>query len=111
MYEKHRIVIAGGTGFFGNYLVNYFKSNYKISVLTRGKGFSENGVDYINWDGKSIGDWVNSIEGAKALINLSGKSINCKFTNKNKAKLLSSRIDSTRVLVDSGSCISSFCPP
>lgn len=99
MIEKPIIVIAGGTGFFGNYLINYFKKKYSIVVLTRKASFSENGIEYINWDGKTFGDWLNFIEGADVLINLSGKSINCKFTEQNKDKLLSSRIDSTKILV------------
>ena len=99
MVKKPTIVIAGGTGFFGNYLINFFKEDYSVIVLTRRESYSENEVEYVNWDGKSVGDWENSIEGAEVLINLSGKSINCKFTKENKSLLLSSRIDSTRVLV------------
>ncbi len=101
MDEKPRMVIAGGTGFFGNYLINFFKKDYSIVVLTRQKSFSKDEVNYVNWDGKQQGEWINFLEGAAVLINLSGKSINCKFTQKNKEKLLSSRIDSTKVLVDS----------
>mgnify|MGYP001464778844 CR=1 FL=1 len=99
MIKKSTIVIAGGTGFFGNYLINFFKKDYSIIVLTRKKSYSENEVEYVNWDGKSQGDWLTDIDGAEVLINLSGKSINCKFTKENKKKLLSSRIDSTKALV------------
>lgn len=100
MDVKPTIVIAGGSGFFGNYLTNYFKKKYSIIVLTRKPSFVKNEVQYINWDGKTYGDWLKSIEGAEVLINLSGKSINCKFTEENKKKLLSSRIDSTRILIE-----------
>ena len=99
MIKKPTIVIAGGTGFFGNYLINFFKKDYSIIVLTRKKSYSENKVNYVNWDGESQGDWLTCIDGAEVLINLSGKSINCKFTNENKKKLLSSRINSTKALV------------
>jgi len=99
MIKKPTIVIAGGTGFFGNYLINFFKKDYSIIVLTRKKSYSENEVKYVNWDGESQGDWLTCIDGAEVLINLSGKSINCKFTNENKKKLLSSRINSTKALV------------
>jgi uncharacterized protein (TIGR01777 family) len=97
---KKKIVIAGGTGFFGKYLLDFFKKDYAIVVLTRQKSYSENEIDYVNWDGKNQGDWIGSVEGTEVLINLSGKSINCKFTKENKRKLLSSRIDSTKALVD-----------
>ncbi|MDB4533538.1 TIGR01777 family oxidoreductase [Vicingaceae bacterium] len=99
MIKKPTIVIAGGTGFFGNYLINFFKKDYSIVVLTRKNSFLEDDVSYVNWDGKNKGEWLDSLEGSEVLINLSGKSINCKFTKKNKEKLLSSRIDSTKVLV------------
>ena len=99
MIEKPKIVIAGGTGFFGKYLVNYFKKDYSIIVLTRRDSYVEDQVDFVNWDGKNDGEWSGAIEGAEVLINLSGKSINCKFTEANKRMLLSSRIDSTKALV------------
>jgi uncharacterized protein (TIGR01777 family) len=97
---KNKIVIAGGSGFLGNYLINFFKKEYTIVVLTRGTARFDNEVLYVTWDGKSQGDWIREIEGAEVLINLSGKSINCKFTKENKKRLLSSRIDSTKALVD-----------
>ena len=99
MIKKPTIVIAGGTGFFGNYLINFFKKDYSIIVLTRKKSYLENEVKYVNWDGERQGGWLTCIDGAEVLINLSGKSINCKFTKENRGKLLSSRINSTKALV------------
>ncbi|MDF1672586.1 MAG: TIGR01777 family oxidoreductase, partial [Vicingaceae bacterium] len=100
MDNKPVIVIAGGSGFLGSYLVNYFKENYKIVVLTRGKEEQIEGVYFQNWDGKSLGKWLDSLSGAEALINLSGKSINCRFTDENKQALISSRVNNTRLLSD-----------
>ena len=100
MRIKPKIVIAGGSGFLGSYLINFFKKDYTIVVLTRRGARSYNDVLYVTWDGKNQGDWITEIEGAEVLINLSGKSINCKFTKENKKRLLSSRIDSTKALVN-----------
>ena len=100
MNKKPIMVIAGGTGFFGNYLINFFKNDYSLVVITRGVSISDTEVTYVNWDGKSQGDWLKAIDGAEVLINLSGKSINCKFTEENKKLLLSSRVDSTKALVE-----------
>jgi uncharacterized protein (TIGR01777 family) len=98
MMTKPKIVIAGGSGFFGNHLVEYFKNTYQVIVLTRGKSFSENSVKYEHWNAETKGDWVEVLNGAQVLINLTGKSINCRFTAENKKNLLSSRINATNVL-------------
>lgn len=95
---KEKIIIAGGSGFFGSYLCNYFSEKHDVIVLTRGKSYEKNGISYQHWDGKTIGDWNESLDGSKAIINLSGKSINCRFTDENKKALINSRVDSTRIL-------------
>ena len=50
------------------------------------------------WDAKSLGSWQSELDGSSALINLSGHSIDCRYTKKNKSLILNSRIDSTKVL-------------
>jgi len=97
---KSKIVIAGGTGFFGKSLINYFRSSKQIIVFTRGISREKNGVKYINWNAVSLGNWVDELNGVEALINLSGKSIDCRFTEENKKKLLNSRIRSTTILAE-----------
>jgi NAD dependent epimerase/dehydratase family enzyme len=53
-----KIIIAAGTGFLGNVLINYFKDTVQeIVVLTRGKSLTKNGVKYINWDAKTLTGW------------------------------------------------------
>jgi len=51
-----------------------------------------------HWDAKSQGSWIDLLEGSDILINLTGKCVDCRYTAKNKAEILSSRLDSTRVL-------------
>jgi uncharacterized protein (TIGR01777 family) len=96
---EKKIVIAGGSGFIGKSISSHFKSkNYQVVVLTRGETRNENGIDYVNWDGKTLGSWLNDLNGAELLVNLTGKSVNCRYTEENKNLILSSRVDSTKVL-------------
>lgn len=89
------IIIAGGTGFLGQILENYFEAKgYKIKILTR-KPTKEN---HIYWNAKEMDSWTKSLENAEALINLTGKSVDCRYTKTNKKLILDSRIDSTNVL-------------
>ncbi|HCN51715.1 MAG TPA: TIGR01777 family protein [Chryseobacterium sp.] len=90
-----KILIAGGTGFLGENLEKYFteKGNL-VSILTR-RPKREN---EIYWNARTLGDWKTSLEGADVLINLTGKSVDCRYTEKNKQEIYSSRIDSTKVL-------------
>ncbi len=93
---KPKIVIAGGSGFIGQLLVDYYRrENYEVVVLTRDARLHVPGVRFVKWDGKNMGSWVSEIEGCEAVINLSGKSVNCRPTNKNKKEIIDSRVNST----------------
>jgi uncharacterized protein len=95
---KSKIVIAGGSGFIGQELANYFKNKFEVIVLTRGNSKRENDITFINWDAKSLVNWVAELEGAEALINLTGKSVDCRYNEANKAEIYASRLDSTAIL-------------
>lgn len=87
-----RIVIAGASGFVGRYLVERFRSRGDI-VATIGRG----GADAIWGDTARI---ETLLDGADVLINLAGKSVNCRYTRKNKAAIFSSRLLTTAELGD-----------
>lgn len=89
-----KIVIAGGTGFLGIALKNYFEHKGFIVISLSRKRNKE--TTY--WNGKDLGEWTKHLEDAEVLINLAGKSVDCRYTDENKAAILSSRMDSTRVL-------------
>lgn len=94
-----KLIIAAGTGFLGQVLVNHFKNKFEeIVILTRGKSQTIDGIKYVNWNAKTFSGWENELEGATALINLAGKSVDCRYTKENKREILLSRIESTRIL-------------
>lgn len=97
MYTK--IIIAGGNGFIGNFLKEHFRTKTKaLIILSRGEARKEGNVSYLPWDGKTLGAWKDELEGAEMLINLAGKSVNCRYTEKNKQEIFDSRTYSTLVL-------------
>jgi uncharacterized protein len=94
-----KIVIAGGSGFLGSCLANhYIKLGCQVVILTRGTKRKSEGVEFVNWDGVKLSDWAKTLEGADALINLNGKSVDCRYTKKNQELIYSSRLNPTAVL-------------
>lgn len=92
--NKH-VLIPGGTGFLGKLLEVYFtKKGDEVRILTR-KPKREN---EIFWDARERGDWIAEIEWADVVINLTGKSVDCRYTEDNKRLILSSRLESTAIL-------------
>lgn len=95
----NKLIIAAGTGFLGQVLVNHFKDKFEeIVILTRGKSQTIDGIKYVNWNAKNFSGWENELENATVLINLAGKSVDCRYTEKNKKEILLSRIESTKIL-------------
>ncbi|HSH38474.1 MAG TPA: TIGR01777 family oxidoreductase, partial [Chthoniobacterales bacterium] len=101
MEDKPRIVIAGGSGFIGHALSRFLsRRNFEVVVLTRGENETRGDSRYVNWNGKTVGAWARELDGATAVINLAGRSINCRFTERNRSEILDSRVDSTRTLAN-----------
>jgi len=67
-------------------------------VLGRSAAHRKDGVDYLQWDGKTVGNWSRALEGAEAVVNLAGKNINCRHSPENRREIIRSRVDSVRVL-------------
>lgn len=90
-----KIIIAGGSGFLGENLEKYFtaKGNH-VYILTR----NPQRKNEIYWDAQTLGEWKTSLESADVLVNLTGKSVDCRYHEKNKREIYSSRINSTGIL-------------
>lgn len=85
-----KVVIAGGTGFIGNYLRRRFEEDaYEVVIISRQK-------NHIQWQNSMA--VLSALEGAEMLINLAGKPINTRFTEQNKAELIASRVSTTELL-------------
>lgn len=90
-----KIVIAGGTGFLGECLVNFYKNKRKDIVILSRRPVNIENARVFQWDAENQGAWSNELEGVEAVINLCGKSVDCRYTEKNKALIYSSRINPT----------------
>lgn len=95
--RRLRIVIPGGSGHVGHMLAHYFQERgHQVTILTRGP-YTAN-WQTVHWDGEQIGPWVETLEAADVCINLAGRSVNCRYLEKNRRDLYHSRIGSTSLL-------------
>jgi len=92
-----RIVIPGGSGQVGRVLARHFQERgHHITILTRGPHTAQ--WQTVHWDGRNPGLWTQYLEGADVCINLTGRSVNCRYTAENREEIYNSRIRSTRLL-------------
>ena len=92
-----KIVIPGGSGQVGTILARAFHAaGHDVVVLSRRPGVQPWRVAV--WDGKSLGNWQREIDGSDVVINLTGRSVNCRYTAANRKEILDSRVLSTRVI-------------
>ncbi len=97
-HMKPRLVLAGGSGFIGNLLAEHFRNlNWEPVILTRSPAAGRQSPE-VFWDAETLGEWVQTLEGSQAVINLAGRSVNCRFTPENKRQVMASRVNSTRIL-------------
>lgn len=93
------ILLAGGAGFLGRILTAHFRARGdRVILLTRSPKPRRDGVIESRWDGQSLGAWVADVDGSDVLINLAGRSVNCRYTPARQAEILESRVRSTEVL-------------
>jgi uncharacterized protein (TIGR01777 family) len=94
-----RIVIAGGSGFLGLSMIEHFKHrDARITILSRSRPKQLAECEHLVWDARSLGVWHSALDGADAIINLCGRSVNCIKTPDHQDEILRSRVESTRLL-------------
>jgi uncharacterized protein len=92
-----RIVLPGGSGQVGQMLARYFQERgHRVAVLTRGPYTAP--WQTVHWDGEQEGPWTEYLEGVDVCINLSGRSVNCRYNEENRRAIYESRIHTTRLL-------------
>ncbi|MDP5277243.1 TIGR01777 family oxidoreductase [Chengkuizengella axinellae] len=88
-----KVILAGGTGFIGDYFKNKFKElGYEVYIISRQK-------QHISWEDKL--EIIEALEDTELLINLAGKSVNCRYNEENKNEIMNSRIRTTTILGES----------
>jgi uncharacterized protein len=92
-----RIAIAGGTGQIGRILArHFFDQGHSVTVLARHTAPAP--WRTVHWNGKTLGAWAVEIDGADAVINLAGRSVNCRYTERNRRAILDSRVYATQAV-------------
>ena len=93
-----KIVIPGGSGHLGKALADAFvAAGHEVVVLSRSPR-TRPGWREVAWDGVSIGPWAGEVDGADAVVNLAGRSVNCRYTKANLKEMMDSRVESTRAV-------------
>ena len=90
------LVLAGGNGFLGHHLRQHFTQlGYRVVVISRSPA---TGPDAVQWNARTLGPWAQVLEGAAVLVNMAGRTVDCRYNSANKQEIMASRVDSTRVL-------------
>ncbi len=106
-----KVILAGGSGFIGMVLARRLRlEGWDVVVLTRRPPTPRtDGIVEVQWPARPVagsnpmsyrthGTWIDAIDGADAIVNLAGRSVNCVHTPENKRQIQESRLDSVRVL-------------
>ena len=92
-----KIVIAGGTGQVGTVLARKFHADaHEVVILSRKPAKADWRI--VLWDAETLGDWKDEIDGSDVVINLAGRSVNCRYNAENRRQIMDSRVNSTRII-------------
>lgn len=93
-----KIIIAAANGFLGRNLIDHLEDTYHIVALVRKLQPDRGNVHFVQWDGENPGDWGLELEKAYAVINLAGRSVDCRYTENNRREIYRSRLHTTRLI-------------
>jgi uncharacterized protein (TIGR01777 family) len=95
-----KVVIAGGTGHLGRLLVRacHDRGREVVVLSRRASDAAMDGARVVQWDGRTLGGWAGEVDGADAVINLAGRSVDCRYSAANLGEMMASRVDSTRAV-------------
>lgn len=92
-----RLVLVGGSGHLGRILTSFFtEMGWQITLVSRSNPNHE--ARFVAWDGETMGDWASEFDGADAVINLAGRSVNCRYNESNKRLIRDSRVKTTGLI-------------
>ncbi len=98
---KPRVVLAGGSGFLGQSVAKTLLGRgYEVVILSRGASRDGSAIHQLQWDGKTLDEWSQAVDGARAIVNLTGRSVNCRHTPEHRREIMESRVNSVRVLAE-----------
>jgi uncharacterized protein (TIGR01777 family) len=108
--KNKKIILAGGTGFIGQALAARWGKDNRVIILSRQsasvthdhrlltakEGYN---LTYWHWDGRTVEKhWAEELEGADLVVNLAGRSVNCRYTERNRQEIFDSRTDPTKAI-------------
>src|SRR5262245_30354350 len=94
---RMKIVIPGGSVHVGTILARAFhRDGHEVVVLSRRPRNRPWRV--VGWDGATLDSWAKEVDGCDVVINLAGRSVNCRYTAGNRRQILESRVVSTRAV-------------
>ena len=97
-FAGQTVVIAGGSGFIGQYLARRLADQGASVVILSRSAPPAGPWRHETWDGRSLGPWVAALEGCAGVVNLVGRTVDCVKTPDHCDEILRSRVESTRVL-------------
>jgi uncharacterized protein (TIGR01777 family) len=106
-----KVVIPGGSGQVGGLLARAFAGEgHEVVVLSRSRDGTggDGSARSVYWDGVTVGPWAEELDGADVVVNLAGRSVNCRYNAANRKAIMDSRVASTRAV---GSAIAACAKP
>ncbi len=98
--KKRKMIVTGANGFLGKYLCHWFaRLGWDVVAVSRHGAVPEVARE-VRWDGRTLGEWAHEFEGAEVVVNLAGKSVNCRYHRRNKDAIFASRLESTNVIAE-----------